>query len=70
MHPANKMKNNTTARSLAHALHARRKQATALRLRLAERKAEAQEAVYGFASALPLRIAVADLRERLARLTA
>jgi hypothetical protein len=64
------MKNNTTARSLAHALLARRKKATALRLRLAERKAEAQEAVYGFASALPLRIAVADLRERLARLTA
>ena len=64
------MNNITTARSLASAILARRKQATALRLRLAERKAEAQEAIYGFASALPLRLAVADLRARLSRLTA
>ena len=70
MHPAKHMNNTTTARSLAHALLARRKKATALRLRLAKAKAESMEAVYGFKAALGLRSEVADLTARLARLTA
>lgn len=64
------MNTTTTARSLAHAIYARRKQAKAIRLRLAERKAEAQEAVYGFKAALALRHAVTDLKASLERLKA
>lgn len=64
------MNTTTTARSLAHAIHARRKKAKAIALRLAERKAEAQEAVYGFASSMALRHAVADLKASLERLKA
>jgi hypothetical protein len=64
------MTNNTTARSLAHAILARRKKATALRLRLAKAKAEAMEAIYGWKASLPLRHEADTLAERLARLTA
>jgi hypothetical protein len=64
------MNNTTTARSLAHAIHARRKKATAIRLRLAKAKAEAMEAIYGFKASLPLRHEATALAERLARLTA
>lgn len=70
MHPAKHMTNNTTARSLAHAILARRKKATALRLRLAKAKAEAMEAIYGWKASLPLRHEADTLAERLARLTA
>jgi hypothetical protein len=64
------MNTTTTAKSTAHAILARRKKATALRLRLATAKAEAMEAVYGFKASLPLRHEVSDLKARLARLTA
>ena len=70
LHHAKHMTNNTTARSLAHAILARRKKATAIRLRLATAKAEAMQAIYGNALARPFWQAVGDAEKALARLTA
>ena len=60
MHPANQMNTQTTARSLAHALLARRRKAKVLRLRLAEAKAKSMEAVYGPDKARTLWLAVGE----------
>ncbi len=46
-----------------------RRKAKALRLRLAEAKAEAMEKEYGFKASLDLRVVASDLRDSLARLT-
>ncbi len=54
------MNTETTARSLAHVLLARRRKAKALRLRLAEAKAKAMEAVYGPDKARTLWLAVGE----------
>jgi hypothetical protein len=70
LHHAKHMTNNTTARTLAHAILARRKKATVLRLRLAKAKAESMEAIYGLALARPFWQAVGEAESALARLTA
>lgn len=56
----------TTARSTAHAVLARRKALKALRLRLAIRKAESMEAVYGPDLARPFWQAVGEAERVIA----
>jgi hypothetical protein len=59
------MNTETTARSLAHALLARRRKAKALRLALAEAKAKSMEAVYGLDAARTLWLAVGEAEKAL-----
>jgi hypothetical protein len=61
MHPANQMNTQTAMPKpirLAHEILSRRRKMKALRLRLAEAKAEAMEAVYGPAASRPFWVAV------------
>jgi hypothetical protein len=61
--------NNASSLALLKKALADRRKAKAIRLRLAEAKAEAMEKEYGFKASIDLRVVASDLRDSLARLT-
>lgn len=63
------MNNSSDSLALLRKALADRRKAKALALRLAEAKASAMEAEYGFTASLDLRGKASDLRASLARLT-
>lgn len=70
MHPINQMNTQNDTLALLRNALARRKARKALIARLARRKAEAMEAVYGWKASLPLRHIADEARENYARHTA